>query len=415
MKLNYNNNVPTRRVQEEEILGPIKIADGLFLGDQLAARDFEFIMNNRITRIINTSCRSVTNALKTRGVLYLSFNWIDSDQQVIVDDKFDIPFRIYDFIDMGLDKGEAILIHSMKGMNRSVTLMAIFLMVKFKWSMDKALNFLISKKRTIKLRRGFVKQLINFERHLVENKGFQLTTNFETPSGDRLDPATANQELLLVNTYFNSATRFQGSTIAQNNNRLTADLTNFGKFAKSDKKTIRWTQEVRRFIPKKKLVTQKIIKTWEKRDDKVRSMSKPLLKGYVRPPSPERAKTQDVAPRSTAAIGGEKIDGSKGGNLIQDSLCEINPNIKEKRAAINTNAYIQPSQVNAHVTERNITPKVNKLNLTPKKNSANEISMRKDDEISHKQEISIIRDVDIHTPVSGDGNINPKKKNSSND
>ena len=101
-------------------------------------------MNNRITRIINTSCRSVTNALKTRGVLYLSFNWIDSDQQVsfflygmkkiqkkvIVDDKFDIPFRIYDFIDMGLDKGEAILIHSMKGMNRSVTLMAIFLMVK---------------------------------------------------------------------------------------------------------------------------------------------------------------------------------------------------------------------------------------------------------------------------------------------
>jgi hypothetical protein len=43
LKLNYNNpNFQTRRVPEEEILGPIKIADGLFLGDQLAARVYYY-------------------------------------------------------------------------------------------------------------------------------------------------------------------------------------------------------------------------------------------------------------------------------------------------------------------------------------------------------------------------------------
>ena len=87
LKFNYNNPFPQKRYQEEEILGPIKIADGIFLGDHLAAKDFEFIMNNKITRIINCACRSIANSLKSRGVLYLSFNWVDSDQQTIIDDK----------------------------------------------------------------------------------------------------------------------------------------------------------------------------------------------------------------------------------------------------------------------------------------------------------------------------------------
>jgi hypothetical protein len=70
-KFNYNNPFKTpKKFQEEEILGPVKITDGLFLGDQLAAKDIEFLMNNKITRIINTSARSVPNPLKNHGVIY---------------------------------------------------------------------------------------------------------------------------------------------------------------------------------------------------------------------------------------------------------------------------------------------------------------------------------------------------------
>lgn len=233
-----------------------------------------------------------------------------------------------------------------------------------------------------------------------------LSTNFETPSGDRLDPVTAMMELLMINTYFNSATRFQGSTIAQNNIRLTADLTNLAKFAKPEKKTIRWTSEVRRLIPKKKMVTQKIMKTWEKREEKKKIMSHPLLKGYVRPASPQRPAKSPEKPG---------INGSKDPHEIHDSLYEINPALKDKTATKNTNAYIQTSQVNADVTRGSTTPKVNQLHLTPQKKSKREDSMRKDEDHSQKFESSIMRDIDSNTPGTGEASINHKNKIPSDD
>jgi hypothetical protein len=184
-------------------------------------------------------------------------------------------------------------------------------------------------------------------------------------------------ELLLMNTYFNSATRFQGSTIAQNNNRLTADLTNLAKFAKPEKKTIRWTSEVRRFIPKKKMVTQKIMKTWENREEKKKRMSHPLLKGYIRPVSLER-------PVKSPEKSG--INGSKDSHEIHDSSHEINPALKDKTATKNTNAYIQTSQVNAIGTRGSTTPKVNQLHLTPQKKYKREESIRNDEDYPQKIE-----------------------------
>ena len=50
------------------MLGPIKIKDGLFMGDQLAAKvrdlpsqDIEFIISNKVTHVINTVSKSVPN------------------------------------------------------------------------------------------------------------------------------------------------------------------------------------------------------------------------------------------------------------------------------------------------------------------------------------------------------------------
>jgi hypothetical protein len=36
-----------------EIVGAIKIKDGLFLGDEYAAQDLEFVVTNKVSRIIN--------------------------------------------------------------------------------------------------------------------------------------------------------------------------------------------------------------------------------------------------------------------------------------------------------------------------------------------------------------------------
>jgi hypothetical protein len=40
-----------------ETFGAIKIMDGLFIGDEFAAQDLEFVVTNKITHIINTAGR----------------------------------------------------------------------------------------------------------------------------------------------------------------------------------------------------------------------------------------------------------------------------------------------------------------------------------------------------------------------
>lgn len=68
----------------EFLLGPIKIKDGLFLGDQLAAKvpkpyiqDIEFIITNKVTHIINTVSKAVPNLYERFGVQYLSVHWTE--------------------------------------------------------------------------------------------------------------------------------------------------------------------------------------------------------------------------------------------------------------------------------------------------------------------------------------------------
>lgn len=66
----------------EEFVGPVKIFDGLFLGDDFSAHDFEFFVKNKVKRAINCSASEISNALEAEGVKYLSFHWGDFDSQV---------------------------------------------------------------------------------------------------------------------------------------------------------------------------------------------------------------------------------------------------------------------------------------------------------------------------------------------
>lgn len=49
-----------------------KLKDGLFLGDYEAAQDLEFIVANKITRIINCSGREVPNGWERSGIRCVS-------------------------------------------------------------------------------------------------------------------------------------------------------------------------------------------------------------------------------------------------------------------------------------------------------------------------------------------------------
>lgn len=64
---------------DEDMIGAIKIKDGLFIGDSFAAKDLEFVVANKVTRVINCCGRQVTNQWTNIGVDYLTYHWFDEE------------------------------------------------------------------------------------------------------------------------------------------------------------------------------------------------------------------------------------------------------------------------------------------------------------------------------------------------
>ena len=63
-----------------DIIGVIKIKDGIFICDEYGAQDLEFIVANKVTRVINTAGTLLSNYWESIGVLYLTLNWQDDEK-----------------------------------------------------------------------------------------------------------------------------------------------------------------------------------------------------------------------------------------------------------------------------------------------------------------------------------------------
>ena len=57
--------------------GAHKIKDGIIVGDESTAKDLQFIVDNRITHIINCAGIQVKNMWEQIGIKYLRFKWLD--------------------------------------------------------------------------------------------------------------------------------------------------------------------------------------------------------------------------------------------------------------------------------------------------------------------------------------------------
>jgi hypothetical protein len=64
---------------DSTLIGAVKVKDGLFIGDEFAAQDLEFVVTNKVTHIINTAKRQVPCHWEPIGVRYVKLNWLDSD------------------------------------------------------------------------------------------------------------------------------------------------------------------------------------------------------------------------------------------------------------------------------------------------------------------------------------------------
>lgn len=71
-------------MEQLQIIGAIKIKDGLFMGDEYSAQDLDFMLTNKITQIINCAGKQIPNIWESVNINYLSFPWLENDSQVII-------------------------------------------------------------------------------------------------------------------------------------------------------------------------------------------------------------------------------------------------------------------------------------------------------------------------------------------
>ena len=103
------------QLNDPSMIGAIKVKDALFIGDELAAQDLEFVVSNKVTHIINCAGTQIPNHWEPIGVVYLTFYWLDSDQQELFDEEDKITNEINNFTDEALENAESVLVHSVKG------------------------------------------------------------------------------------------------------------------------------------------------------------------------------------------------------------------------------------------------------------------------------------------------------------
>jgi Dual specificity phosphatase, catalytic domain len=181
----------------QSIVGAVKIKDGLFVGDEFAAQDLEFIVANKVTHVVNCAGKQVPNHWEPIGVKYLTFNWMDINSQIVLDTSDKNFWKFYQFIELSAIEGTSALVHSVHGTNRSICVVASYLMKRFSWSLYKTLQFLSSRRGDLNLKPSLLGQLTSFEMRLGRQGTLNITNNWNDPIAD-------NEEELLRNTFLNS-------------------------------------------------------------------------------------------------------------------------------------------------------------------------------------------------------------------
>lgn len=97
------------------------------------------MVTNKVTRIINCAGKQIPNHWESIGIAYLTFPWLDNDTQVrivhstqvIFDAKDEVVNQCYKFIEDALVQGESVIVHSVRGHNRSVCVLCLYFMKKY--------------------------------------------------------------------------------------------------------------------------------------------------------------------------------------------------------------------------------------------------------------------------------------------
>lgn len=155
-----------------------KLKDGLFIGDRQSPNQLDFLLANKIGTIVNCAASEVTVQHQLEGIRVVNFDWLDSDDEVILDANDSNFHSIYYFIEEAHARHEGVLVCSLRGQSRALTIITAYLIRKYKWSLYKALEYLNSKRNDFEIRANFLKQLVQLEARLFGRKLKNCTKNW---------------------------------------------------------------------------------------------------------------------------------------------------------------------------------------------------------------------------------------------
>lgn len=202
-----------------------KCKDGLFLGDMQSSQDLEFVVANKISRIINCSGREAPNGWERGGVRYLTYYWPESGNCVIFDETNSVLDEIYAFIEDALESGESVLVHSTDGVSRACFCVAVYFMLKYRWTLSKTLTFLRNKRPDLHPKPGFMRQLQALDHSLQRMNGknpvdskraneWYVDETSSSSTNGSVGGETLEEEKLLSNTFLNSQPALEEIVIA---------------------------------------------------------------------------------------------------------------------------------------------------------------------------------------------------------
>jgi len=157
---------------------------------------------NKVTHVINCAGGQLPNHWVPLSIKYLTFNWLDNNQQILFDTKDITTNECYNFIEEALQNTESILVCSVRGQNRACSVIAAFLMRRYRWTLMKALEFLNYRRPDLEIRPSFIQQLAAYELRLIRSGQGPKTSTW----ADVYDQSAGseNEEMMLRNTYINA-------------------------------------------------------------------------------------------------------------------------------------------------------------------------------------------------------------------
>ena len=146
-KLSTHNIIPSQN----------EIITNLWVGDYKSALNKEFLIKNNIKLIIN--CSKILDFTDLDNITKIRLSINDDRKQSSNQKMIELFPNVYNTIDNNLSNNKGVLVHCKAGMQRSATIVALYLMKKFNMNFDK------------------VKQIIRNKRQIV----FRPFTNFIEP------------------------------------------------------------------------------------------------------------------------------------------------------------------------------------------------------------------------------------------